>query len=81
MRRGDLIKQIEQSQNSPEAQAQKELQMRQMQAEVANLEAEAQSKGADAQLKMALLSPAKKIQSVVELKTVVFGIHLGQMLI
>lgn len=51
MRRGDLIKQLEAAQNSPEAQMQKELQMRQAQAELANLEAEAMSKQADAQLK------------------------------
>jgi hypothetical protein len=53
LRRGEIIKQLEEAANSPEAQAQKELEQRHAQAEVSNLEAEAQSKGADAQLKMA----------------------------
>jgi hypothetical protein len=67
MRRGDLIKQLEAAQNSPEAQMQKELQMRQAQAELANLEAEAMSKQADAQLK-ATRSQKEGIQAQNEAK-------------
>lgn len=58
MRRADIIKQMEASANSPEAQKQKELQMRDMEAEVGKKEAEigkitaeTQQKGADAQIK------------------------------
>jgi hypothetical protein len=58
MRRADIIKQMEASQNSPEAQQQSQLQMRGLEAEVAEKEAkvgktqaEAQQKGADAQIK------------------------------
>ena len=58
MRRAEIVKQMEASANSPEAQQQKELQMRDMQAEVGKKEAEiqkitaeTQQKGADAQIK------------------------------
>ena len=58
MRRSEIVKQLAEAQNSPEAQAQKELQMRDAQAEVSLKEAqaqktlaEAQHKGADTQLK------------------------------
>lgn len=58
MRRSEIVKQMEASANSPEAQQQKELQMRDMQAEVGKKEAEiqkitaeTQQKGADAQIK------------------------------
>lgn len=58
LRRSEIIKQMQDSQNSPEAQKQAELQMRGMEAEVAEKEAkvgktqaEAQQKGADAQIK------------------------------
>lgn len=53
MNKKDIIKQMQDSDNSPEAQAQRELQQRGQQAEVAKTEAEAQVKGADAQLKSA----------------------------
>jgi hypothetical protein len=48
-----IIKQMQGDQDSPEAQAQKELQMRGQAAEVSKLEGEAASKHADAQLKAA----------------------------
>jgi len=58
MRRADIIKKMEAAANSPEALQQKELQMRDMQAEVGKKEAEigkitaeTQQKGADAQIK------------------------------
>lgn len=58
MRRADIIKQMSAAANSPEAMQQKELQMRDMQAEVAKKEAEiakiaaeTQHKSADAQIK------------------------------
>lgn len=58
LRRAEIIKQMEAGQNSPEAQKQAELQMRGMEAEVAEKEAkvgktqaEAHQKGADAQIK------------------------------
>jgi hypothetical protein len=57
-RRSEIVKMMEAGQNSPEAQAQKELQQRDMQAEVglkeaniAKIQAETQHKGADTQLK------------------------------
>lgn len=53
MRRADIVKQMEGDKNSPEAQAQAQLQIRGQQAEVSKVEAEAQAKGADAQLKVA----------------------------
>jgi hypothetical protein len=52
MRKADIIKQMSGDKESPEAQAQMQLQQRGQEAEVAKLEAEAQQKGADAQLKM-----------------------------
>ena len=58
LRRSEIVKQISDAQNSPEAQQQKELQMRDLQAEVGKKEAEigkitaeTQQKGADAQIK------------------------------
>ena len=51
--RADIIKQMEGDQESPEAQAAKELEMRAKQAEVGKLEADVQNTAADAQLKMA----------------------------
>jgi hypothetical protein len=58
LRRSEIIKQMSEAQNSPEAQKQAELQMRGMEAEVAEKEAkvgktqaEAAQKGADAQIK------------------------------
>jgi len=51
MNKKDIIKQMQEQANGPEAQAQKQLQQRGQEAEVAKTEAEAQHKGADAQLK------------------------------
>ena len=51
MRRGEIIKQMSEAANSPEAQQQKELSMRQLAATVAKLEAEVLDKQADTQLK------------------------------
>ena len=58
MRRSEIVKQMEASQNSPQAQKESELRMRDMEAEVAKKEAEVgkvqaetQQKGADAQIK------------------------------
>lgn len=51
MNKKDIIKQMQEAANSPEAQAQKRLQQRGQEAEVAKTEAEAQHKGADSQLK------------------------------
>jgi hypothetical protein len=53
MNKKDIIKQMQQATQSPEAIAAQELQVRGQQAEVAKTEAEAQVKGADAQLKVA----------------------------
>jgi len=53
MNKKDIIRQMEGDQNSPEAQAQRELAMRGQQAEVSKAEGEAASKHADAQLKQA----------------------------
>jgi len=50
-RKSEIIKQMEGDQNSPEAQAQKELAMRQAEATVAGLEADVATKHADAALK------------------------------
>jgi len=50
MRRADIIKQMEQATESPEAQAQKQLQQRGQEAEVAHKEAQTQKTLADAQL-------------------------------
>jgi hypothetical protein len=49
MRRSEIVKQIEGGKNSPEAQAQMQLQQRSQQAEVAKTEAEAQKAAAEAQ--------------------------------
>lgn len=49
--RADIIKAVEGDQESPEAQAQKELEQRAAEAEVAKLEADVQNMAADAQLK------------------------------
>ena len=49
--KADVIKQMEATQNSPEAQAAKQLEQRGMAAEVAKTEAEAKGKHADAGLK------------------------------
>lgn len=58
LRRADIVKQMQAAKNSPEAQKQAELQMREMEAKVAldeakvgKTQAEAQQKGADAQIK------------------------------
>ena len=53
LRKRDLLKRMDEAQNSPEAQAQAQLQQRGMEAEVAKAEAEAQAKQADAGLKQA----------------------------
>ena len=53
LRKRDLLKSMEEAQNSPEAQAQAALQQRGMEAEVAKTEAEATAKQADAGLKQA----------------------------
>ena len=53
MRKADIVKQMQGDQESPEAQKQRELQMRAQEAEVMNLEADAQKKQADTQLSMA----------------------------
>lgn len=53
LRKRDLLKRMDEAQNSPEAQAQAQLQQRGMVAEVAKTEAEAQAKQADAGLKQA----------------------------
>jgi len=53
MNKKDIIRQMTGDQNSPEAQAQRELAMRGQQAEVSKAEGEAASKHADAQLKQA----------------------------
>ena len=53
LRKRDLLKRMDEAQNSPEAQAQAQLQQRGMEAEVAKTEAEAQAKQADAGLKQA----------------------------
>jgi hypothetical protein len=53
LRKRDLLKSMEEAQNSPEAQAQAQLQQRGMAAEVAKTEAEATAKQADAGLKQA----------------------------
>lgn len=51
IRKSEIIKQIEAATNSPEAQEQRELEKRGLQAEVAKTEAEAQGKAAEAALK------------------------------
>jgi hypothetical protein len=53
MRKSEIVRQMQGDQNSPEAQQQKQLQMRAQQAEVAKAEGEAAAKHADAQLKQA----------------------------
>lgn len=53
MRKGEIVKQMQAKANSPEAKQREELQMRMLQAEVAEKEAQAQQKQADAQLKQA----------------------------
>jgi hypothetical protein len=53
MRKAEIVKQMQGDQESPEAQKQKELQMRAQEAEVMNLEADAHKKQADTQLSMA----------------------------
>jgi hypothetical protein len=53
MNKKDIIRQLQGDQDSPEAQAQKELQRRAQEAEVAKVESEVAQKGADAQLKQA----------------------------
>lgn len=53
LRKRDLLKSMDEAKNSPEAQAQAQLQQRGMEAEVAKTEAEAQAKQADAGLKQA----------------------------
>ncbi len=53
MNKKDIIKQMQEQANGPEAQAQKQLQQRGQTAEVAKTEAEATHKGADAELKKA----------------------------
>lgn len=53
MNKKDIIKQMEAANNSPEAQAQKQLAFEGQQAEVGKTQAEAAAKGADAQLKTA----------------------------
>lgn len=53
LRKRDLLKSMDEAKNSPEAQAQAQLQQRGMEAEVAKTEAEAQVKQADAGLKQA----------------------------
>lgn len=52
-RKSEIVKRMQGDQNSPEAQAQKQLQMRAQQAEVSKMEAEASQKQSDAQLKAA----------------------------
>lgn len=53
LRKRDLLKSMDEAKNSPEAQAQAQLQQRGMEAEVSKTEAEAQAKQADAGLKQA----------------------------
>jgi hypothetical protein len=53
MNKKDIIKQMQEASQSPEAQAQQQLQQRGQQAEIAKTEAETQYKTADAQLKSA----------------------------
>jgi hypothetical protein len=53
LRRGEIMKQMQEAQNSPEAQAQAQLQQQMQQAELAKTQAEAQNKQADAGLKQA----------------------------
>ena len=53
MNKKDIIRQLQGDQNSPEAQAQRELQQRAQAAEVSKVEGEAAQKHADAQLKQA----------------------------
>lgn len=53
MRKGDIVKEMQAKANSQEAKQQQELNMRLLQAEVAEKEAQAMQKQADAQLKMA----------------------------
>ena len=52
-RKSEIVKRMQGDQNSPEAQAQRQLQMRAQEAEVSKLESEAMQKQADAQLKAA----------------------------
>ena len=52
-RKSEIVKRMKDAQNSPQAQEQQELQMRQLRAQVATQEADAQVKQADAQLKQA----------------------------
>lgn len=52
-RKAEIVKRMQGDQNSPEAQAQRQLQMRAQEAEVMKLEAEAMQKKADAELKAA----------------------------
>lgn len=52
-RKSEIVKRMQGDQNSPEAQAERKLQMRAKEAEVATMEAEASQKQADAQLKAA----------------------------
>jgi hypothetical protein len=53
MNKKDIIKQMQEQSQSPEAQQQRQLQVQGQQAEVAKTQAEAQVKGADSQLKQA----------------------------
>ncbi len=59
MNKKDIIKQMQEAANSPEAQAQKQLQTRGQEAEVAKTEVEAQHKAADAGLKQAKTEEVK----------------------
>ena len=53
IKKGEIIKLMEAGQNTPEAQAQRQLALRGQAAEVAKTESEAENKGADTQLKLA----------------------------
>ncbi|MDR0362501.1 MAG: genomic island protein [Planctomycetota bacterium] len=83
--RADIIKEMEASQNSPEAQAQAELQMRGMQAEVALKEAEvartqadAAKKGADAQAKASEAGEDTQAKEALELRKMMLEFEFKQ---
>jgi hypothetical protein len=67
MNKSQIIKEMEAGQNSPEAQAQRELALRGQAAEVAKVEAEGANKGADTQLKLAKAAKeTKEVQAPAE---------------
>ena len=85
MRRAEIIKQMTEAANSPEAQQQAQLQMRQMQAEVAKLEAEVgkiqaetAQKGADAQIKTNEAQGGGDAQANIELQKMQAELEMEQ---